>query len=431
VVTTTLSYSPSLSIRPFASTEKYAEGTFDPQKVGQELGVAHIVTGHFLRKGDLIQVTLEVIDVAENRVEWRDTVRAPAQELTALHEQISARVQQGLLPRLGGPGTTGDMRSRPKNEEAYDLYLRSVAFSTNVGPNREALHMLERAVGLDPTYAPAWAALSRRYYFDAVFSDQPGEDVSPAIRAGERALALDPNLTDAAGFLITIRVEGGDLDGAYTQAVELLTHRPQDSMAHFAVAYVLRYAGLLDEAKQECETALALDPRNPRFRSCSIVYMQSGEYGRALEVARLDAGSDWSNSTLTDIYWRQRNSDEALRFARLMPAGSLWGGDAVEACLQGLPQRHRMIRELITNVAAARDPEPRYFFAAMAAECGLPKESVEMLRQAIERNYCAYPAFDNDPLFNKIRNTPEFFAVRTRAIECQNKFLAHRAQRPH
>ena len=430
VVTMALSYSPSLSIRPFASTTKYAEVAFDPQKAGQELGVGHVVTGHFLRKGDLIQVTLEVVDVAENRLEWRDTVRAPAQEMMALHDQISARVRQGLVPRLGGTGTAGEMGSRPKNDEAFDLFLRSTAFSTDSGPNREALHMLERAVGLDPTYAPAWAALSRRHYFDAVFSDQPREeDVGPAIRAGERALALDPNLTDAAGFLISIRVEGGDLDGAYQQAAELLNHRPQDAAAHFTVAYVLRYAGLLDEAKQACESALALDPRNPRFRSCSNVYLQLGEYERALEVARLDAGSDWSNSTMADIYWRYRKYDDALRLARLLPAGSLWGGDAVEACLQGLPERHRLMRELIPNVAAARDPEPRYFFAATAAECGLPKESVDMLRQAIKRNYCAYPAIDHDPLFNKIRNTPEFAEVRALGIECQKKFLAHRAQR--
>src|SRR5438477_9883041 len=61
-VATTLSYIPTLAIRPFAATQKYAKGDVDPQAAGRELRVADVLTGHFQREGEQLRVTLEVVD---------------------------------------------------------------------------------------------------------------------------------------------------------------------------------------------------------------------------------------------------------------------------------------------------------------------------------------------------------------------------------
>ncbi len=61
--------------------------------------------------------------------------------------------------------------TRPKSEEAYDLYLRSIALPHDVAPNKEAIAMLERAVGIDPSYAPVWDALGLRYYYSGAYGD--------------------------------------------------------------------------------------------------------------------------------------------------------------------------------------------------------------------------------------------------------------------
>src|SRR5262249_31878696 len=71
-IATTLSYVPTLAIRPFASTRKYAKPDVDPQAAGKELAVAEVFSGHFLREGERVQVTLEVTDIEANRVLWRD-----------------------------------------------------------------------------------------------------------------------------------------------------------------------------------------------------------------------------------------------------------------------------------------------------------------------------------------------------------------------
>ena len=126
-IATILSYTRSLSIRPFATTSKYVEPNLDLQKAGQEMRVASIVTGHFLKAGDQLQITLEAVEVENNQLLWRDTLNVPAQNMIAMQEQIAARARGGLVPVLGSSTFTTDAATRPKNEEAYDLYLRSAA----------------------------------------------------------------------------------------------------------------------------------------------------------------------------------------------------------------------------------------------------------------------------------------------------------------
>ncbi len=100
-MTTTLSYSPALSVRPSATTSKYVGEGLDVQKAGREMQVTDVVTGHYLKEGNQLQVTLEAVNVADNRIIWRDTVAAASPDMIAMREQITAKVRQGLLPVLG------------------------------------------------------------------------------------------------------------------------------------------------------------------------------------------------------------------------------------------------------------------------------------------------------------------------------------------
>ena len=100
-IANTLSYSRSLSIRPSATTSKYVGPDLDLQKAGREMQVSDIVTGHYLKEGTQLQVTLEAVSVEDNRVIWRDTLTAATPDMIAMREQITAKVRQGLLPVLG------------------------------------------------------------------------------------------------------------------------------------------------------------------------------------------------------------------------------------------------------------------------------------------------------------------------------------------
>jgi len=432
-IATALSYVQSFSIRPFATTSKYNGPNLDLRQAGREMGVTSIVTGHYLTEGDQLEVTLEAVDVANNRSVWRDTISVAASDRIAMREQITSRVRQGLVPVLGGSSAPGEAGTRPKSEEAYDLYLRSIAVPHDVAPTKDAMAMLERAVGIDPTYAPAWEALGMRYYWDSAYSDGGEPMLKRSDSAFERALALDPNLIAAAGALITNQMDRGNIGRAYAQASALVKQRPESASAHFVLGYVLRYAGLLDDAARECDTALSLDRGNYQFRSCSWVFTQLGEPQRAMEFVRLDAGSEWAARQIAFILIGQGKLAEARQSIQRMSDAPLVGHDLLRVCLdpEQASQLSRAAQKIETAALAGVDAEPRYAFGTLLSYCGQKDAALRLLRSAVEHNYCAYTALQTDPLLVKFRGTPEFSELLSAAKECQNRFLAQRNQSPN
>ena len=184
-IANTLTYTRTLDVRPSAITRKFVGNDVDPQQAGREVHVANVLTGHFLKQGDRLLITLEAIQVDGNRLLWQTNVTAPAQDLIALQAQMAAQIRQGLLPALGAAGGFLDTGTRPKNAEAYDLYLHSLALPHDAGPNKDAIAVLEHVVEVDPTYAPAWEQLGVRCYYDADYSDWRRADV-PALQPSLR-----------------------------------------------------------------------------------------------------------------------------------------------------------------------------------------------------------------------------------------------------
>ncbi|MBZ5536711.1 MAG: protein kinase [Acidobacteriia bacterium] len=426
-IATTLSYARSLSVRPIEATRKYVEPNLDPQKAGRDLRVANIVTGHFLRAGEQLQITLEATDVDSNRVLWRDIFVVPSRNMIAMQAQIAAKTRSGLAPLLGSSEFAADSAARPRDEEAYDLYLRSTPLSFDPAPNKQAITTLERAVKLDPDYSLAWSALAVRYYNDARYGNGGEAMIERAKAAAERSRLLDPNNITILGSMPFVRTEQGELVEAYRQAEDLVRRRPDNGRVHFGLSYVLRYAGLLEEAARECDTAFLLDAQTAGVRSCAVVFILRGDYSRATDYINLDFGSEWAKALSMDSLVRQRKEKEALKIG---PAGvPQWAGYGMFlACVGHRPSNE--IAALARAVEPVGDPEENYFAAAHLAYCGQTDAALAMLKRAIQGKYCSYPAIDSDPFFSNLRSKPEFAEIRSAAIACQNKFLVQRKSSP-
>ncbi len=429
-ITSVLTYARSLDVRPSSATRKYVALDLDQRKVGQALHVGRLLTGHFMRQGDQLTVTLEAIDVATDRLLWETNVTGRVDDLIGLQQQLSTQVQHGLLPALGGAGGEVETASAPKNQQAYDLYLRSVAVPHDPQPNKDAIAMLEKAVGIDPTYAPAWEALGQRYYFDSAYGNGGEEAFQRSNHAYERSLALDPNRLGAASNLIVNRVQRGELGPAYDAASDLVRRRPQSADAHFALSYVLRYAGMLEKATDECNSARALDPGNYLFRSCAWAFLEMGKSERAMDFIHLDAGSEWSNWATPYVYISENNLAEARAALKNVPKASFTHRDLMAACLA--PQRpsdfDKIVREAESSVMIEPDPELWYHVGAMMAFCGQKDPAMRLLTAAVQQNYCAYTALLDDPMLKDLRKETAFDQVLTAASNCQKTLKEGRAQ---
>jgi serine/threonine protein kinase len=420
-----LTYAHSLEIRPSMSTQKYL-GETDPTKAGRELGVGTVVSGHFLRQNKMVMVTLEAVEVKENRVIWTGTLTASVDNLIALRNQMAKEVRQDLVPALGIARGEMETGSTPANREAYDMYLRTLPIPREVKPNKDAIAILEKVVSLDPNYAPAWEVLGRRYYFDAIYSDGGEAGYQRSNAAYHRALKLEPGRVGAAGLLAAQEAEGGNLDRAYDDARALVKKRPDSAYAHFSLAYVLRYAGRLDEAQSECEKTLAIDPGNYNWRTCALAFAEAGKAERAMQFIEQDVGSEWSNSVRVSVLMRQGKMLEAQQAAPQMTDNPMWMRGLVEACLAKAPATdiHRMAEQAENEVLAKQNPEMKYHEGTLLAACGEKEIAFAFLRRSVAGNYCVYQALQSDPLLANVRGDAEFHQIEQAARECQQKFEA-------
>jgi eukaryotic-like serine/threonine-protein kinase len=425
-----LTYSRSLEVRPSSVTRRFVDSDLDPHKVGQELHVGRLLTGHFIRQGEKVTVTLEAIDVANDRLLWQGTATAGVNDMISLQQQLSTQVQQGLLPALGIAGGTLTTASRPKSQEAYDLYLHSLALPHDPAPNKDAISVLEHVVGEDPGYAPAWEQLGLRYYYDSYFGGGGEQMFQRSNGAYERALALDPNRVAAASNLITNRVERGELGRAYEAAQDLVRRRPQSGDAHFALSYVLRYAGMQEKATQECNAARSLDPGNFNFRSCAWAFLELGQTDRAMDFVHLDAGSEWAAWVTPYVYLAAGQTAQAREAAKNVGKAASYHRDLLIACTQAQhpADLDRIVHDAETSVMTEPDPEAWYHVGALMAYCGQNQAALRLLKAAVQQNYCAYSALLDDPLLKNLRKDTAFDEVLTAASACQETLKEERTQ---
>jgi tetratricopeptide (TPR) repeat protein len=215
----------------------------------------------------------------------------------------------------------------------------------------------------------------------------------------------------------------GHLDKAYQDARVLVQKRPDSAFAHYSLAYVLRYAGLLDEAQSECDKALSIDPGNFNWRSCSFAFFEAGKIALAKQYLNQDAGSEWSGAVMVSVLMREGRVKEAREAAEKMTTNPTWMREFLLGCLSKAPARevHRLATLAQNELLPEQDPELKYYQGAMLAACGEKQIAYIFLRDAIAGNYCSQQALQSDPLLVRVREDTEFQQIVQAAGECQQK----------
>ncbi len=419
-ITTILSFSPTLAVRPF-SVSRHLSGDIDPQEAATKLSASGIISGHIMDEGGRLSVTMEAIDIRANKLLWRDVFDVPSGDLLTMRRELTNRINSGLLPKLAPTQKQAPDRSRPNNPEAYSLFLRAAAKSLDEAPNAEALKLLEQAVKLDPTYGSAWEALSARLYFTSAYSTGGAAAIVRSREAAMRALELDPDSIPAAGRLIIIDAESGQTARAYRDAQKLVNRRPDSAQAHFLLSYTLRYGGALEESARSCDKAWSLDSGNVGERSCAITFLQLGNYDRARDFIKLAGGSEWSNNVMGQLLLMQGKARESIPLLR---------GEFVRQMVTAYADRKPqsaldpLIEQEFARVSSNSDGEPFFFVGSTVAFCNRPEKALAFFREALRRNYCTYPAVDTSPLFASVRKLPEYRSYRDSAKACHERFIA-------
>lgn len=415
---TLLTQSRDLAVRPI----DFVKGD-DPLAAARERHVDHVVTGrYYLEEDARLSLAIEAQNALQDRVVWRTRITVPAGDLLAMRAQIADGIREGLLPALGA--TAGLAGTTPADAEAYRLYLRSLELPQQPEPTERAIGMLERAVELEPQFAPAWNALGIRYYAYGTWGEGGDAARKRSLAAHRRALELDPDMTEAARQIITHQTEIGEIEAAYDEARRLLARKGPRPDTYFALSYVFRFGGSLDESQRLCELALERDPQDPRLRSCAYSYLYGGRLARVMDFLALDEGAYFVQWGTVLYYLRLDDRAAALhvtRQAAVEPTRRL-----MEPCLAGAAGEalDAPATAFVEHWEKSGDPEAHYAVAPMLHYCGRTKNALQFLERANDMGFCVFPALDLDPIWKNLRGDAEFQRIRAKGKACHDGFRA-------
>jgi hypothetical protein len=224
--------------------------------------------------------------------------------------------------------------------------------------------------------------------------------------AVQRAMALDPSRVVAATDLINMESEEGRLNESYDEIVELLHKSPDSGAVHLVYSYVLWYAGLLDESKQERERARSLDPGTTDLASCQYIFMALGRYDRARAFFQLQSGTEYETAGLVEIRLREGKPNISLQVLRSLPSKRIlrqrtvgavpatWCGQKWCRARKGCERKSWGTMTHFRSTCWQRG----------IASAGEPSSADRELRRAIQQKYCAYPQIETDPLLVTLRD---------------------------
>src|SRR5213594_4453995 len=268
-ILTRLSKIADLKVISRTSTQNYKSAPKNLPEIAKQLGVAHVLEGSVQKNADAVRVNVQLIKAANDSHLWSDTLDRKLTDIFLVESEVSKTIAEQLRAKLTGQEEQIIAAKPTDNPEAYDAYLRGLAYSlkTSFTPANAlgAQKYLKEAVRLDPKFALAWALLS---FTDAVGYRTATLQPTVALReearqAAETALTLQPNLGEAVhakGYYHYSCLRDYDTAVRYfEQARQLL---PSSSRIPELLAYVARRRGQWDQSESYFNEAKRLDPRN-------------------------------------------------------------------------------------------------------------------------------------------------------------------------
>ena len=326
-ILTRLSNIADLKVISRTSTRQYQTKPANLREIAKQLGVANILEGSVQKVADQVRVSVQLIDARTDSDTWADTYDRKLTDIFGVESEIAKRIAESLQAKLTGREEQALAVKPTNNAEAYDAYLRGLAFETrsyftySSDLVRKAAGFYERAVQLDPNFALAWARLSRAnanlYFGRGAETTSARSDAAKS--ALEHAQKLEPNSPEtllALGYYqYWVLRDYGSAKTTFDRVSKVL---PGSSQVLYALALVTRREGYWDQSIAYFERALAVDPRNVPLlmdsaETCAMLRQFPTAlklYDRALDITPNDPDGMGAKAS---IYQAQGNLQEAAK----------------------------------------------------------------------------------------------------------------------
>jgi TolB-like protein len=266
-ILTRLSRIGDLKVISRTSTQRFKNSPEDISQIAKQLGVANILEGTVRKAGDQVRVNVQLIDAQSDSHLWAERYARKLTDIFAVESDIAAKIADALQAKLTGAERRAISSQPTENTEAHQLYLKGLYHWRNFfAPGYERVRdYFQRAVELDPSYAPAYAGLGGYYAFGAAHGILPPDENWPKVESAlKKALTLDDTLAEnyhvLAGVELYYKRDWPAAERAFRHGLEL---NPSfaDMRHHYGICLVL--FGRTEEGLTQMDHARQLDPFFP------------------------------------------------------------------------------------------------------------------------------------------------------------------------
>ncbi|MEY2497885.1 MAG: adenylate cyclase [Verrucomicrobiota bacterium] len=279
-ILTRLSKIAALKVISRTSTQKYKSAPDNLRDVGQQLGVANLLEGSVQKIGNAAHINVQLIRVATDEHLWAESYNRKLDDIFAVEGEVATAIADQLNAKLTGSEKESLAMKPTSSPEAYDAYLRGLAFQGRIDGLQtnitKSIAAFEEAARLDPEFALAWAQLVRQDGLAYLNFDGTPQRREAARQALENAVRLAPNLaeTQLAEGLYQYFVER-NYEAARSRYLAVRQRFPNNSVVAESLGAVTRRQGQWEQSHQFYQEAIELDPRNV-FLLCDAFLTDAG-----------------------------------------------------------------------------------------------------------------------------------------------------------
>src|SRR5262249_2104925 len=284
-ILTRLAKIADLKVISRTSTQRYQSKPGNLSEIAKQLGVANILEGSVQKAGDTVRVSVNLIQAASDSHLWAETYDRKLTDIFGVESEIAKGIAESLQAKLTGHEEQALAVKPTNNPEAYDAYLRGLAFEAR--DTSKVPGFYERAVQLDPNFALAWARLSRAdatlYFFRVDTTAARRDAAKKSLETAQKLQPSSPETLLALGYYQYLILR--DYELAKTTFKKVSKVLPSSSEAPIALGSIARREGRWDESIAYLERGLALDPRNSELLSdTAFTYTAVRQFPTALKL---------------------------------------------------------------------------------------------------------------------------------------------------
>src|SRR6185369_2824409 len=413
-----LSKLPQLRVVPRSVVAGYKGQSVDPRKVGKELNVSAVVTGKMSKRGDMISIQADLIDLQNVAQLWGEHYDHKLADVMLVQDDISRDIFENLRLKLNV--------EEKKQLEAYRLYLkgRNAWNKRTSDALQEAIDFFNQAIAIDSNYGAAYAGLADCYNMLVVYGRlQPKEGFPKAKDAAAKALEIDESSAEAHTSMAFIKFrwdwDRSATDAEFQEAIKL---KPAYAPAHQWYSSYLVAVERFDEAIAEAKRTEELEPLSFVGSShLGWIYYLAGQNDKAIaqcrKILELDPSSFPARRYLGLAYEARGMNAEAI--AEFEKGVKLSGSPLMLALLghaYAVAGRTAEAKQVLTDLQQLQDQRyvSPYTVAAIYAGLGDQEQAFKWLERAVEERDIWLMNLKVDPVFAKLRSNRQFTDILAR-----------------